>query len=84
MPIQTLLATIAWITTEVSLLTVGLAATSYALGSLLKSAPIPFRDIKEAGNDMMMQAIRATFMLALWTSISSLITWIISVIASAA
>lgn len=84
MPIQNLLQTIAWLTTQVSLISLGLAGLSWGLGSLLKGAPIPFRDIKEAGNEMMNSAIRATFLLSLYSSISALITWIISVIASAA
>ena len=83
MPVDVFLKQIAWLTTQVSLVALGLAALSWGIGSLLKGAPIPFRDIKEAGSEMMYSAIRATFMLALWSSISSLITWIISVVAAA-
>jgi len=77
-----LLQAIAWLITQVTLIAAALCALSYAIGCLLKGAPIPFRDIKEAGHGLMMDAIRASFQLALWSAISSLITWIIALISS--
>jgi len=84
MPIENLIQTIAWITTQASLVAIGLFALSYAIGSLLKGAPVPFKDIKQFGSGLMNDAIRAAMELALWTSISSLISWIAVVISSAA
>jgi len=82
MGVENLLRSIAWLTTQVSLIAVALFALSYGLGCLLRGAPIPFKDVKEAGHGLMMDAIRASFQLALWSAISSLISWIIAIISS--
>lgn len=74
---------IAETTTSISLISMGLFGLTYLIGYLFKGAPIPWRDIKEFGNGLTNDAIRAALMMALWTSILSLITWIVSVIALA-
>ncbi|MBI3859781.1 MAG: hypothetical protein HY296_06070 [Thaumarchaeota archaeon] len=83
MPISTLINQIATLTAQISLLVAGVAALSWTIGSLLKGAPIPFRDIKEAGNELMTSAIRSLVMLSLWTSLVALATFVVSLIASA-
>jgi len=72
---------IAETTTSVSLIAMGLFGLAYLVGYLFKGAPVPWRDIKEFGNGLTNDAIRAALMLALWTSILSLITWVVSIIA---
>jgi preprotein translocase subunit SecE len=83
MPISELTGTIAQVTTTVSLISVGLFGLSWVVGSLLKGSPIPFREWKEAGNEMQLQAIKATFMLSLYSAIATLLAWIVNAIASA-
>lgn len=74
---------IAETTTSISLISMGLFGLTYLVGYLFKGSPIPWRDIKEFGNGLTQDAIRAALMMALWTSILSLITWVVSVIALA-
>lgn len=83
MPISALTNTIAQVTTTISLISVGLFGLSWVVGSLLKGSPIPFREWKEAGNEMQLQAIKATFMLSLYSAIATLLAWIVNAIASA-
>ena len=83
MPISNLLNTIAWLTTQISLVATGLFALAWVIGSLLKGAPIPFREIKEAGRGIQNDALKAMFELAMWSAISSLISWIAVLISSA-
>lgn len=83
MPISTLTNTIAQVTTTISLISVGLFGLSWVVGSLLKGSPIPFREWKEAGNEMQLQAIKATFMMSLYSAIATLLAWIVNAIASA-
>lgn len=84
MGVENLIQTIAWTTTQISLVAIGLFALSYAIGSLLKGSPVPYKDIKQFGSGLMHDAIRASMELALWTSVSSLVSWIAVVISSAA
>jgi hypothetical protein len=74
---------IAETTTSVSLVATGIFGLSYLIGYLFKGSPIPWQDIKQFGNGLSNDAIRGALMLALWSSILSLITWIVSVIALA-
>lgn len=83
MPISALTNTIAQVTTTISLIAVGLFGCSWIVGSLLKGSPIPFREWKEAGNEMQLQAIKATFMMSLYSAIATLLAWIVNAIASA-
>jgi len=82
-PVSNLLSTIAWLTTQISLIATGIFALAWVIGSLLKGAPIPFRDIKEAGRGIQYDALKAAFELAIWSAISSLISWIAVAISSA-
>lgn len=83
MPIEALTNTISQTTTIISLISVGLFGLSWTIGYLLKGSPVPFRDWKEFGNGLQQDAIKATFMMALYSSIASLITWVVNAIASA-
>lgn len=74
---------IAETTTSISLISMGMFGLTYLIGYLLKGAPVPWADIKQFGNGLTNDAIRSSLMMALWTSILSLITWIVSVIALA-
>jgi hypothetical protein len=74
---------IAETTTSVSLIAIGLFGLAYLVGYLFKGAPVPWRDIKEFGNGLTNDAIRSALMLALWSSILSLTTWVVSIIALA-
>lgn len=84
MPLQTLLQQIAWATTAISLIATGTAALSWAIASLIKGSPIPWREWKQYGEGLSQDAIRSMIYIALWTSIASLITWVVSVLATAA
>lgn len=74
---------IAETSTSVSLIAMAIFGLSYLIGYLLKGSPVPWRDIKEFGNDITNNAIRSAMMLALWSSIVSLLLWIVSVISLA-
>jgi hypothetical protein len=67
---------IAMATTQLGLLATALFALSWVIGSLLKGAPIPFKDWKQWGQGLQMDAIKATFELAIWSFIGSLVAWI--------
>ena len=84
MPIEALTETIAQTTTIISGIAVGLFALTWTIASLLRGSVIPFRSIKEHGQSMQQDAVYSTFMLALWSSITALITWVVNVLASAA
>jgi len=84
MAIQQLIQQIAWATTMVSLISTGVFALSYAIGCLLRGAPIPFREFKDFGQGLVNDSIKSAFMAMLYSSIVALITWIVSIIASAA
>jgi len=84
MPIQQLIQQIAWATTMVSLISTGVFALSYGIGYLLRGAPIPFREWKEYGQGLVTDAIKSAFMAMLYSSVIALISWIITIIASAA
>lgn len=83
MPISALTNTIAQVTTTISLIAVGLFGLTWIIGSLLRGAYVPFREWKEAGNEMQLQAIKATFMMSLYSVIATLIAWVVNAIASA-
>lgn len=84
LPIAALTQTIAQTTTIISLISIALFGLSWVIGSLLKGAPLPWRDWKEFGNGMQMDAVKATFMMALYSSIASLLSFIVNAISSAA
>lgn len=83
MPISALTNTIAQTTTVISLIATGLFGLTWVIGSLLKGSAIPWRDWKEFGNSLQTDAIKSTFLMALYSSIASLIAWIVNVIATA-
>ena len=74
---------IAETTTSISLIAMGIFGLTYLIGYLLKGTPVPWRDIKEFGNGLSNDAIRSAMMLALWSSIVALLTWVVSVISLA-
>jgi hypothetical protein len=82
MAVTDLLTRIAWTTTQINLIALALFALSWALGSAIKGSPIPFREWKEFGNGIRMDALKAAFELALWSGISALIGWIAVAISS--
>ncbi len=84
MTIQNLLNTIATLTTEITLVATALFALSWALGSALAGSPLPFREWKEFGRGLRSDAIKALFELMMWAGLSSLVSWIAALIASAA
>lgn len=84
MSIETLTTTIAQTTTMISLISIGLFGLAWIVGSMLRGAPLPWREWKEFGHGMQLDAVKATFMMALYSSIASLLTWIVNAIASAA
>jgi len=83
MPFSNLLNTIAWLTTQISLIATGLFALSWALGSALAGSPLPFKDWKEFGKGLRTDAIKAAFELMLWSALSALVSWIAAAISSA-
>jgi hypothetical protein len=56
---------------------------SWVVGSMLKGSPLPFREWKEFGNGLQLDAIKATFMMSLYSAIATLLAWIVNAIASA-
>ena len=84
MPISALTAIIAQTVTMVTLIAAALFGLSWVVGSLLRGAPLPWRDWKEFGNGLQQDAVKATFFMALYSSIATLIAWIVNAIASAA
>ena len=83
MPISALTETIAQTTTIISLVATGLFGLAWVIGSLLKGSMIPWRDWKEFGNSLQTDAIKSTFLMAMYSSIASLIAWVVNVIATA-
>lgn len=84
MPIAALTTTIAQTVTIISLIAAALFGLSWVVGSLLRGAPLPWRDWKEFGNGLQQDAVKATFLMAMYSSIATLIAWIVNAIASAA
>ena len=84
MPLDVVIRSIAVLTTQVSLLATALAALSWAIASVLKSAPIPLRDLKEFGQSLQIDAIKALTLLAIYSAVTSLIAWVAVLIASGA
>jgi len=84
MTVQSLVETIARMTTDVALVATALFALSWSLGSLLNGAPIPFRDFKQWGSGLMMDAVKASFLLAVQSAVFALIAWIASALCAAA
>ncbi len=84
MPIGTLTTTIAQTTTIISLISIALFGLSWVVGSLLRGAPLPWKDWKEFGHGMQLDAVKSTFLLSLYSGIASLISWVVNAIASAA
>jgi hypothetical protein len=83
MPISDLLNTIATLTTQITLLATALFGLSWVIGSALAGSPLPFREWKEFGRGLRMDAIKAAFELMLWSALSSLVSWIAVLISSA-
>jgi hypothetical protein len=83
MPISALTNIIAQTTTAITLIAVAMFGLSWVVGSLLKGSPLPFRDWKEFGNGLQLDAIKATFMMSLYSAIATLLAWIVNAIASA-
>jgi len=84
MPIEAVTTSIVQATATITAVAVALFALAWVIGSLLRGSFIPFADWKAWGNSMQMDAIKATFLIALYSSIGTLIAWIASVIASGA
>jgi hypothetical protein len=59
----------------------GLFLLAWAVGWLLKGAPIPFMRVKRAGQDLVEDAVWAAFWLAIGSSVFALISYIVSHIA---
>jgi hypothetical protein len=83
MPLQTLLQQIAWATTSISLIATAVAALSWGFASLIRGSPIPWREFKEFGEGLGRDAIKSMLYLAAWSSIAALVTWVVTVIATA-
>lgn len=83
MPIEAITNTIAQTATIVTGISVSLFALAWVIGSLLRGSFIPFADWKAWGNSIQMDSIKATFLIALYSTIAALITWVVNVIASA-
>jgi len=82
-PLEHLIRTIAILTTQVSLLALALAGLTYMVGSALRGAPIPIREVKEAGYGLQTDAVRAVFWVAIYSALSSLVAWTAALLASA-
>jgi hypothetical protein len=62
----------------------GLFLLAWAVGWLLKGAPIPFMRVKRAGQDLVEDAVWAAFWLAIGSSVFALISYIVSHVAPSA
>lgn len=82
MPISAITGTIAQTVTIITGISVSLFGLAWVIGSLLRGSFIPFADWKAWGNSIQMDAIKATFLIATYSAIASLITWVVNVIAS--
>ncbi|MBI2938352.1 MAG: hypothetical protein HYY22_09105 [Thaumarchaeota archaeon] len=84
MPIEELTRQIAWATTQLTLVVVGVTGVTWLVASLLRGVPLPFRSVKMASNDLLESAVKALFQASIWAAVSSLIAWIVTIINSAA
>lgn len=85
MPIDAAITALQQLTLMLTAGTISLCGVSYGVGWFLKGAAfIPFRDWREAGNTMVLDSIKSLFMISLFSAISSLIAYVVSIIALAA
>jgi len=84
MPLQTLLQQIATATTAISLITTSLAALTWGLAQLIRTSGVPWREYRIFGETLAQDAIKSLLYLSLFSAISALVTYVVSVIASAA
>jgi hypothetical protein len=82
MGLQAITQQISTIATQLSLLAWASFGLTWILGSLLKGSPIPLREIKEFGQGLMYDALKAAFWLSVWSTIAALISWIANLLAS--
>jgi hypothetical protein len=82
MGLQAITQQISTIATQLSLLAWALFGLTWIIGSLLKGSPIPLREIKEFGQGLMYDALKAAFWLSVWSTIAALISWIANLLAS--
>jgi len=84
MPLDVLTRELAVLTTEISLMAIAASGLSWAFASLLKGAPIPIRELKEFGQSLQIDAVKALFLIAIYSSVASLVAWLAVLLASAA
>jgi len=84
MPLDVLTRELAVLTTEISLLAIAASGLSWAFAGLLKGAPIPIRELKEFGQSLQIDAVKALFLIAIYSSVATLVAWLAVLLASAA
>src|SRR5436309_15795673 len=80
--IQKLTHTIAGLTTDVALLAIVMAALSYMIGTILRGAPIPYRELKSYGDGLIIDSIKTIFLVAAYSAIASLVVWLAVLLSS--
>jgi len=84
MPLDVLIRVFAVLTTQLSLTAIAGSGLSWSLASVIKGAPIPLRELKEFGQSLQIDAIKALFLVAIYSSVASLIAWVAVLLSSAA
>lgn len=80
--IQAITQQLSVLATELSLLGWSLLGLTWIIGSIIKGSPIPIREVKEYGQGLMYDALKAAFWLSIWSTVAALISWIASLLAS--
>lgn len=83
MPIEALVNALQQIALTITVASGATALVAYVASWLIQSSPIPFKDWKASAVDMRTDAIKSVFMISLFSLISSLATYVVSVIALA-
>lgn len=76
---------IATLTSEISIIAVGLASATFALGVLFMYNPVVtvFPNLGEHGQRLKMSALKALFEIGIFGGLASLISWIVALLATA-
>lgn len=74
---------IARLSRDVTLVSIAISALAWAIGSGILGSPLKIRELREFGSEARIDAIRSIFWLSMYCAISSLVTYVVSLISLA-
>ncbi len=69
------------LTTQIAALAWGMFLLAWSIGWIIRGSPIPFLKVKRAGQGLIEDALWAAFWLAMGSTIFSVISYIVSIVA---